>query len=74
MTHSKSVDFVQEYWMDVWQRSILTLDVLRQRGNIYQEQSAKNAPNVLSFPFELVRDGRTLPRPRSGHRRHEAGQ
>ena len=28
MTQSKSVDFVQEYWMDVWQRSILTLDVL----------------------------------------------
>ena len=37
--------------------------MLRQRGNTYLEQSAKNAPNVLSFPFELVRDGRTLPRP-----------
>jgi hypothetical protein len=37
--------------------------VLRQRGNTYLEQSAKNAPNVLSFPFELVRDGRSLPRP-----------
>ena len=49
MTQSKSVDFIQEYWIDAWQRSILTLDVLRQRGNIYLEQSAKNAPNVLSF-------------------------
>ena len=27
------------------------------------EQGAKNAPHVLSFQFELVRDGRTLPRP-----------
>ena len=63
MTHSKNFNFIQEYWIDAWQRSILSLDVLRQRGNTYLEQSAKNAPNVLSFPFELVRDGRTLPRP-----------
>ena len=63
MSHSKNVDFVQEYWMDAWQRSILALDVLRQRGNTYQEQKAKIAPNVLGFSFELVRDGRTLPRP-----------
>ena len=63
MTHSKNVDFVQEYWIDAWQRSILALDVLRQRGNTYQEQKAKIAPNVLGFSFELVRDGRTLPRP-----------
>ena len=52
-----------DYWMDAWQRSVLTLDVLRQRGNIYEEQKAKNAPNVLSFKGELVLDGRTLPRP-----------
>ena len=29
---------VQEYWLDAWQRSVLFLDVLRERGNIYQEQ------------------------------------
>ena len=63
MAETQNVNFVQEYWIDAWQRSILSLDVLRQRGNTYLEQSAKNAPNVLSFPFELVRDGRTLPRP-----------
>ena len=50
------------YWIDAWQRSILTLDVLRQRGNTYLAQDAKDAPNVLGFPFELIRDGRTLPR------------
>ena len=55
--------FHPRIWINAWQRSILSLDVLRQRGNTYLEQSAKNAPNVLSFPFELVRDGRTLPRP-----------
>lgn len=63
MAETPSLNFVQDYWVDAWQRSILTLDALRQRGNTYLEQGAKNAPNVLSFPFELVRDGRTLPRP-----------
>ena len=29
---------VQEYWLDAWQRSILLLDTLRQRGNRYLEQ------------------------------------
>jgi hypothetical protein len=53
----------QEYWLDAWQRSILMLDVLRQRGNIYLEQSAKEVPHVLTFPAELVRDGRALPHP-----------
>ena len=53
----------QEYWLDAWQRSILMLDVLRQRGNTFLEQSAKEVPHVLSFKAELVVDGRTLQRP-----------
>jgi len=52
-----------DYLRDAWQRSILFLDVLRQRGNIYQEQKAKTAPHVLQFDTELILDGRTLPRP-----------
>ena len=63
MSQAQSLNFLQEYWVDAWQRSILTLDALRMRGNTYFEQDAKNAPNVLSFAFEPVRDGRTLPRP-----------
>src|SRR5579862_2379026 len=51
------------YTVDAWQRGILFLDVLRQRGNQYHEHMAKQAPNVLSFSVELVLDGRTLPRP-----------
>ena len=54
---------VQEYWLDAWQRSILFLDVLRQRGNIAREHNARLAPNVLSFTPELVLDGRSLARP-----------
>ena len=52
-----------EYWVDAWQRSILLLDVLRQRGNNYVEHNARKAPHVLTFEAELVLDGRTLPRP-----------
>jgi len=52
-----------DYWVDAWQRSILLLDVLRQRGNNCVEHNAREAPNVLSFDAELVRDGRSLPRP-----------
>ena len=52
-----------DYWVDVWQRSILLLDVLRQRGNNSAEHGARTAPHVLSFDTELVIDGRLLQRP-----------
>jgi len=52
-----------DYWVDAYQRSILMLDVLRQRGNNCAEHNARKLPNVLSFDFETVIDGRSLPRP-----------
>src|SRR5215467_3258640 len=52
-----------DYWVDAWQRSILLLDVLRQRGNNCAEHNAREAPHVLSFAAQLVLDGRTFPRP-----------
>jgi hypothetical protein len=54
---------VGAYWVDAWQRSILLLDTLRQRGNIFLEQNSKQVPHVLSFDADLVLDGRTLERP-----------
>jgi pimeloyl-ACP methyl ester carboxylesterase len=51
------------YWFDAWQRSILTLDVMRERSARYEEHAAKPAPHVLKFQCELIMDGRTLPRP-----------
>jgi pimeloyl-ACP methyl ester carboxylesterase len=53
----------QEYWTDAWQRSILFLDVLRQRGNDHLEHVSATAPHVLAFEFDLVMDGRDLRRP-----------
>jgi hypothetical protein len=52
-----------DYFRDAYERSVLFLDVLRQRGNIYREQQAKEVPHVLEFAGEVVLDGRTLPRP-----------
>jgi pimeloyl-ACP methyl ester carboxylesterase len=60
------LDLAREAWaygLDAMQRSILFLDVLRQRGERYEEHVAKKAPHVLKFGFELVMDGRHLPRP-----------
>ncbi len=54
---------VQEYWLDACQRVVLSLDVLRERGNTNLEHSAKQIPHVIAFKTELVRDGRTLERP-----------
>jgi hypothetical protein len=53
----------QSYWLDAWQRSVLFLDILRERGNTYQERTSQEIPNVLGFKAELIRDGRTLKRP-----------
>ena len=52
-----------DYTVDAWQRGVLFLDVVRQRGNQYLEHMAKQAPHVLQFQGELVVDGRKLPRP-----------
>ncbi len=51
------------YWRDSCERSVLFLDVLRERGNVYRTQSARTAPHVLSFDCELLVDGRSLPKP-----------
>ncbi len=55
--------FLFDYWRDAGERSLLFLDILRQRGNDYLVQSARTAPNVLNFEAEVVLDGRTLERP-----------
>ena len=52
-----------EYFADAAQRTIVYWDVMRQRGNQYHEQQRRTEPTVLSFAYELVMDGRALPRP-----------
>ncbi|WP_010629089.1 DUF3141 domain-containing protein [Halomonas sp. KM-1] len=54
---------VFDYWRDAVERSVLYMDVMRERGNQYLEHIEKTKPNVLGFDAEVVMDGRTLPRP-----------
>jgi len=53
----------QEYMVDAGQRSVLFLDVMRQRGEQYRDHLAETVPHVLDYGVELVVDGRTLERP-----------
>ena len=52
-----------EYAIDATQRSILFLDVLRQRSEQYRAHLAETAPHVLDYRVELVLDGRNFRRP-----------
>jgi len=52
-----------EYAVDVWQRSWLYADVMRERGNQYLEHLGQIIPHVLSFAYEPVLLGPALPRP-----------
>ena len=52
-----------DYWRDSLERSVLYLDVMRQRGNQYLEHMEQTKPNVLGFESEVLLDGRELPRP-----------
>src|ERR1700756_4741616 len=52
-----------EYMVDAGQRSMLFLDVMRQRSDQYREHVAQTAPHVLSYAAELIMDGRKLDEP-----------
>src|SRR6187455_3398941 len=52
-----------EYMVDAGQRSVLFLDIMRQRGDQYREHVTQTAPHVLSYAAELIIDGRKLEQP-----------
>lgn len=52
-----------EYMVDAGQRSMLFLDIMRQRGDQYREHVAQTAPHVLQYAAELIIDGRKLEEP-----------
>jgi pimeloyl-ACP methyl ester carboxylesterase len=51
------------YWTDFAQRSVLFLDVLRERGNNYIEHIKEGTPPLLAFKWEMISDGRKFERP-----------
>ncbi|MBR0799589.1 DUF3141 domain-containing protein [Bradyrhizobium jicamae] len=52
-----------KFMVDAGQRSVLFLDIMRQRGDQYREHVAQTAPHVLSYAAELIIDGRKLEQP-----------
>ncbi len=52
-----------DYAVDAAQRLILTLDVLRERGNNDRAHEAAGTPPVLDYQYEVIVDGRELPHP-----------
>jgi pimeloyl-ACP methyl ester carboxylesterase len=51
------------YAVDSFQRSVLFLDTLRQRGNAYHEHQEAGSPPLLHFDYEMVLDARSFARP-----------
>lgn len=51
------------YAVDAFERGVLFMDTLRERGNHYTEHVRAGEPPLLKFEHELVLDGRDLPRP-----------
>ena len=58
---------VAEYMLDAWQRTVLTWDVLRERGNQALDHARSGKPPVLVFDYEPILDARTLPEARELH-------
>jgi pimeloyl-ACP methyl ester carboxylesterase len=52
-----------DYLYDAWQRSVLFLDVLRERGNQTYVHEQAGMPPVLAFDYEVIVDGRELADP-----------
>ena len=52
-----------EYLADAFQRSVLFLELLRQRGNEEIEITSRPMATVLRFDHEVIMSGRSLPRP-----------
>ena len=66
-TAGNSMTSWPEYMVDALQRSVLFLDLLRQRGNEEIEITSRPMATVLRFVHEVLISGRSLPRPINYH-------
>lgn len=53
----------RDYMIDAMQRGVLTLDTLRERGDIFVEHEQAGCPPVLVYDYERALDGADLPHP-----------
>jgi len=59
----QSIPALSDYIIDAFQRYILFLDVLRQRGNEQEAITSRPMSTVLSFDHDIIMSGRSLDRP-----------
>jgi pimeloyl-ACP methyl ester carboxylesterase/tellurite resistance protein len=52
-----------EYLRDAAERTVLTMDTLRKRGDIFLEHEEAGCPPVLIYDYEVIMDGADLPFP-----------
>ena len=57
------VDDWATYLKDATQRVVLTMDALRERGDVFLEHEAAGCPPVLIYDYEVIVDGASLKRP-----------
>lgn len=62
-TPASLIDAWTAYLVDAGQRTVLTLDSLRKRGDIFTTHEAAGTPPVLIYDYDIVLDGADLPRP-----------
>lgn len=60
---SSNPNDVALYLTDLFQRYVLFLDVLRQRGNNFVQHEQEGCPPVLAYEYDMVVDGSKLDRP-----------
>ncbi|MEM7399306.1 MAG: DUF3141 domain-containing protein [Pseudomonadota bacterium] len=67
VTQAQDLEGLMEAWTsyltDAAQRTALTLDALRERGDIFLEHEAAGCPPVLTYDYEVIVDGADLPNP-----------
>ena len=59
----QSLSDASAYAVDAAQRLLLTLDVLRERGNNDKAHEDAGTPPVLNYDYDVIIDGRDLERP-----------
>lgn len=56
-------EYAWKYQVDLWQRSVLFLDILRERANNMLAHEQAGLPPLLAFKYETVLDARTFEHP-----------
>ena len=63
LTWARFSEDAWDYSIDFWQRCILFMDTMRQRGNNMLEHYQQGMPPLQDYEYEIVLDARRFPRP-----------